>query len=306
MKYRAFPPLGRELSLLVLGTDVLRYWADEGRCFELLDSWVELGGNVIDTGREYGHAEDMIGRWLAARGLREELTLITKGAHPDEGGRSRMTSEAITFDLRESLSALGTDVIDLYLLHRDDPTAPVAPIVETLNEHRQEGRISSFGASNWTVARIAEADEYASANGLEQFMCSSPGLSLAVPLEPAWPGCVGAHDRSSRAWYERNQLPVFAWSAQAGGYFAEVRNEHVMRVYASKENAERSRRAEELAAERGSNANQIAVAWVLQQPFPVFAVIGPHSAQELRSSVGALDIELGLDEARWLNLEDAE
>src|SRR5712691_3100448 len=104
MTYRAFPPLGRELSQLVLGTDVFRYWADEGRCFELLDGWVELGGNVIDTGREYGHAEDMIGKWLAASGLREELTLITKGAHPDESWtRNRVRSEAITSDLRDSL-----------------------------------------------------------------------------------------------------------------------------------------------------------------------------------------------------------
>jgi len=302
MKYRLFPPLGRELSVLVLGTDVFERLTEE-QCFELLDAWIDLGGNAIDTGREYGPAEGVLGRWLAARAPERELTIVTKGAHPDESWTSRMSPEAIRADLAESLAALGVGAIDVYLLHRDDQSVPVGVILEAVSEQKRAGRIRVFGASNWTPARLEEAEGYAAAHGLEPFACSSPGLSLAVPVEAPWPGCVGANDTESRAWYERRQMPVLAWSSQAGGYFAGVRSERLLEVYGSEENAERLHRAEELACAKGCTANQLALAWVLRQPFPVWAAIGPHNVGELRSSVAALEVELTDDEARRLNLE---
>ncbi len=305
MRYRLFPPLGRELSVLVLGTDVFDRRTEE-QCFELLDVWIELGGNAVDTGREYGPAEDVLGRWLAARGLGHEITIVTKGAHPDESWTSRMTPEAIDADLHESLARLGMEAIDVYLLHRDDPSVPVGVILEAVNEQKRAGRIRVLGASNWAPARLEEAEAYAAAHGLEPFACSSPGLSLAVPLEPPWPGCIGANDPASRAWYERRQMPVLAWSSQAGGYFAGVRSERLLEVYGSEENAERLRRAEELARAKGCTANQLALAWVLHRPYPVWALIGPHTVGELRSSVAALDVELTAGEARLLNLEEGD
>ena len=305
MRYRLFPPLGRELSVLVLGTDVFDRLPEE-QCFELMDAWIDLGGNAIDTAREYGPAEDVVGRWLAARGRAGEVTVVTKGAHPDESWASRMTPEAIDADLHESLARLGLEAIDVYLLHRDDPSVPVEVILEAVNEQKRAGRIRVLGASNWTPARLEEAETYAAADGLESFACSSPGLSLAVPNEPPWPDCVGANDPESRACYARRQLPVIAWSSQSGGYFAGVRSERLLEVYGSEENAERLRRAEELARAKGCTTNQLALAWVLVQAFPVWAVIGPHTVEELRSSVAALDVELSADEARRLNLEAGE
>jgi 1-deoxyxylulose-5-phosphate synthase len=300
MRSRRFEPLGRDLSVLVLGTSVYRD-AAPGESLELLDAWVETGGTVIDVGREYGAAETTVARWRAERGIGDEVVVLTKGAHQDEA-RRRVTPADITADLSESLRVLGVATIPLYLLHRDDPSQPVGPIVDVLNEHRDAGRIGAFGASNWTIERLEEADAYAEANGLAGFACSSPALSLATQNEPPWADCVGASDHESRAWYTRTQLPLFAWSSQAGGFFSGVGGSDLARVYDNEGNRERLRRAVELARRKRATANQVALAWLLHQPFPTYAVIGPRTVAELEQSVEALDLELTDDECSWLDL----
>jgi 1-deoxyxylulose-5-phosphate synthase len=307
MRYRRFEPLGRDLSTFVLGTASFTRTTEEG-ARDLLDAWVELGGNIVDGARQYGEpvwgeSEEVVGRWLADR-QPDDLAVLTKGAHHRRDGERRVTPEYLTDDLTASLEALGVDTIDLYLLHRDDVSAPVSPILECLNDHERAGRIRAFGGSNWTTARLEEAADYAEANGLTSFSCASPGLSLAVQNEPPWWECVAAHDPESLAWYERTQLPVFAWSAGAGGFFAGYSDPEVERVYGSEANRERRRRAEQLAGERGATAGQVALAWVLQQPFPTYAIIGPRSVEELRASVAAADLDLTPTEVRWLDLED--
>lgn len=304
MKYLRFARLGRDLSRLVLGTAVYEF-SSLDVSHDLLDAYRDLGGNVVDTGRQYGNAEYIVGRWLSEACARDEVVVLTKGAHYDEAtGRDRVNHKEITRDLSESLDVLGLETADLYLLHRDDPRTPVGPILETLNEHQDAGRIRAFGASNWTTVRLEEAKVYAQRYGIEGFACSSPGLSLAAAKEDPWPSCVTIHDGHARAWYERTQVPVFAWSSQAGGFFAGVRSDEVARVYESDENYERLRRARELGKRKGATPNQIALAWVLHQPFPTYAIIGPKNAAELRESVSALDLELSPEELLWLDLEE--
>jgi aryl-alcohol dehydrogenase-like predicted oxidoreductase len=306
MRYLRFAPLGRDLSRLVLGTAAYEH-APLDVSLDLFDAFRELGGNVVDTGREYGNAESILGRWLRGHRPGGELVVLTKGAHHDnDTGRRRVNPEEITYDLEGSLRALGVETIDIYCLHRDDPDKPVGPILEALNRHRRAGRIRVLGASNWTVARLEAAADYAARHGLEGFACSSPGLSLAAPREAPWLGCVTLHERSARAWYAQRQVPVFAWASLAGGFFAGVRHPEVTRVYENADNRERLRRAESLAARTGATASQVALAWVLHQPFPTYALIGPRSVDELRESVGALDLSLTPGESRWLDLEQAD
>src|SRR6202022_2106627 len=111
--------------------------------------------------------------------------------------------------------------IDVYILHRDDPDTDVGPIVEALNEEARAGRIRVFGGSNWTQARLEEANASAEARGLTPFSVSSPNLALAVPNEPMWVGCVSiAGDPGAQAGYRQSGMPVFAWSSQARGFFS--------------------------------------------------------------------------------------
>src|SRR6185436_11297422 len=159
--------------------------------FALLDGVFAQGGTTFDTAQVYGggDSERTLGRWLQERGLRDQVVIIGKGAHHNED-RHRVTPFDITADLHDSLARLKTERIELYLLHRDDPTVPVGPIVNVLNEHLQAGKIGAFGGSNWSVERIQEANTYAAANGMVPFVASSPNFSLAEQIRPPWPNCV--------------------------------------------------------------------------------------------------------------------
>jgi len=285
---------------------------------ELLDRWIESGGTAIDTARIYakGTSEEAFGAWLQARGCRDKLVIIGKGAHHDSVTLERRVNAAsIHEDIQISLQTMQLDKMDIYILHKDDEDAPVGPVVEALNEEQAAGRIGAFGGSSWTHQRIAEANEYADKHGLKGFGVSSPNLALAVPNEPMWAGYVSlSGDEEALAWYEKNQLPVFAWSSQARGFFSgrykpevtegtTMDESNVIRTYFSEANWERYRRAESLAKEKGCTLQQVTLAWVLHQPLNLYALIGPATTSELDNSLGALDITLSEEELAWLNLQ---
>jgi aryl-alcohol dehydrogenase-like predicted oxidoreductase len=307
MLYGNLTDLSKPVSRLVLGSMVCSTDRLEDT-FALLDAWTEAGGNTIDTAKVYGEkSERSIGQWMQARGNREKIVLIGKGAHPDHTG-PRVNPDAIRQDIGESLEKFQTGHMDIYLLHRDDPSVPVGPIVECLNAERAAGRIGLFGGSNWTTARIQEASDYAAAHGLQGFSASSPYFGLAAMKEPIWGGCLSL-TAEDRAWHLRHQFPLFPWSSQARGFFTgryspeETSSADMVRVFYSDGNWERLRRARELAAKKGCSANNIALAYVLHQPFPVFPLIGPANVGELKESLYALDVALTDEEAHWLNLE---
>lgn len=306
MRYGRVAGVDKPISRIAMGSMVCK--TDElPLSFALLDHFYELGGNCIDTAWVY-RTEATIGHWLSQRGIREEMVLIGKGAHTPE-----CYPEALTRQLMETLARLQTDYVDIYFMHRDNPEVPVGEFVECLNEHLRAGRIRAFGGSNWTVERIQAANEYAQAHGLTGFSASSPNLSLAVWNEPMWAGCVSASDAASRAWYTKTQMPLFAWSSQASGFFTgrfkpEDRKRAdlaaVVRTWFNDANFRRLERARELARQKGVTSTQIGLAYVLCQPFPTFALIGPRTIEETRTSVQALDVELTPEEMRWLNLEE--
>jgi aryl-alcohol dehydrogenase-like predicted oxidoreductase len=282
-----FEALGRDVSRLVLGTMLL---AESGP--EVLDAYVAAGGNAIDTARVYGDgkSERMLGEWLAANpGVRERLVIVSKGAHPD-GEVKRVTPDQIERDVRASVELLG-GAVDVYLLHRDDPSVPVGRIVECLAGLREAGLIAAYGTSNWTTPRIDEANAWASANGLDGFCMSSQHLSLAVQNEEQWPDTRSANDPDLFAWHERTQTPLLAWSVQARGYFFGRTGDEVLRVYDNEVNRERRRRAERLAERLGRSTAQVALAWVLAQPFPVYACFGARTGDQVREAFAALEVD---------------
>ena len=311
MERLTIPGVAKPISRIVLGTLVFSPHKDmTGE--ELLDAFFSAGGNAIDTAHAYGggDSERVVGAWMNTHDNREEVFLIDKGAHhTPKVPRPRLNPQEIKCDLDESLDRLHTDYIDLYLLHRDDPQIPVATIIEYLNQEIESGRILAFGASNWTHQRIQKANEYAVQNGLIGFAVSSSNLSLAVPMEAMWPGVLSASDEAQR-WHRENDFPLLSWSSQARGFFSgqftpENRDdENMVRVYYNPENFEKLRRAQELGGNKGFTAIQIALAYVMHQPYPTFPIVGPCTLAELDSSLEALKIKLSNDEMRWLDLEN--
>src|SRR5690348_3066806 len=119
MKYGKVPGVNKDISRLVQGT-VMIGMSDLDKSFALLDWVYELGGNTFDTAHGYGGGdpERAIGKWLKARGLRDKIVILSKGAHMNMD-RRRVTPYDITSDLHDSLARMQVDYVDLYILHRD-------------------------------------------------------------------------------------------------------------------------------------------------------------------------------------------
>ncbi len=303
MKYSRIPGVDKDISRVVMG--VLGF-KDLRHASVMCDDYFELGGNCFDTARHYGSSEITLGRWIKNRGIREEVVLITKGAHTPG-----CYPENVTTELLESLERLQTGYVDIYFLHRDNLDIPVGEFVDVLNEHRDAGRIRVFGGSNWTIERVRKANEYAARKGRAGFTALSNNFSLARMVDAPWSGCLAASDPDSRDWLERQQMPLFPWSSQAGGFFADGRADpadhsdpQLARCWYSDDNFARLARAREMAKDRGVPTIGVALAYVLHQPFPAFPLIGPMSPHETWTSLAALDIELSPADLRWLDLKD--
>ena len=315
MRYGSIEGISQPVSRILLGVASIPKDADANAW---LNSILDTGVNIFDTARVYRHSEETLGKWMEACGTRGRVVLLSKGCHPLLNIR-RVSAGAIKHDLRLSLRALRTDFIDLYLLHRDDPSVPVGEIVETLNELKAAGRIRAFGGSNWTHRRIEAANEYAYAHNLTPFAASSPNFSLAAPVADPWGGdslsIAGPGQREAQDWYRRTQLPVIAYSPLARGLFSgrmksadaaraeQFLDEYARRGYVSEDNFKRLGRCEELAAQKNVTVPQIALAWIFHQRMNMFAIVSTSSAERMRANIAALDLPLTEAECRYLNLE---
>lgn len=300
MPRRPIAALGREVSVLALG----------GANFEthtqaaiLCDAFYEAGGNVLDSAWIYGlgTCDRLLGDWMASRGVRDDIVLIGKGAHSP-----LCYPDVIARQLTESLDRLKSDVIDVYFMHRDNPDVPVGEFVDAMDAEVRAGRIRVYGGSNWTRERMDAAFAYAKMNGKQPPAALSNNFSLAEMVEPVWPGVLAASDDAWKAWLRQRQLPNFAWSSQARGFFTDHAGRdrrddaELVRCWYSERNFGRRDRALDLAKRLGKNPLHVALAWCLHQDFPVIPLIGPLALGELEDSLHALDITLTPEDVKWL------
>src|SRR5262249_43078726 len=153
------------------------------------------------------------------------------------------------------------------------------------------------------------ANEYAKKKGLTGFSAVSNNFSLARMVDPVWAGCISASDPKSRAWFTKTQLTLMPWSSQARGFFTErahpdnKSDAEMVRCWYAEDNWKRRERVLELAKKRNVLPINIALAYVLCQPFPTFPLIGPRVLSETRTSLPGLSMQLSAEELKWLNLE---
>ena len=320
MRHSEAAGLNKPVSRLVLGCDNQPTGKHAAVMF---DHYFEYGGNTFDTAHIYGggRMEQYLGAWMNHRGVREDVVVIGKGAHTPANFPDRVAGQLDT-----SLQRLQTDYVDLYFLHRDNEDVPVEEWLDALNKEQEAGRIRAFGASNWSLARVQEANALAAKRGLAPFAAVSNNFSLARMVEPVWSGCVAASTIPWREWLEAEQMPLFPWSSQARGFFTprfdavraqtssnvaahfgnQPSDDEMRRCWFADDNFQRRARALELAQRHDVAPINIALAYVLNQPFPCFALIGPRTMAETRSSLAALSIELSASELAWLDLRSDE
>ena len=295
MTYGSVDGVDKPVSRIVMGT-LNRH--DLRHASVMYDDFFEMGGTCFDTARVYRGSEATLGLWLRNRGVRDQAVVVTKGAHTPDCYPDKVSTQ-----LAESLDELGTDYVDVYLLHRDNLDVPVGEFVDVLDEHVRAGRIRALGGSNWSIARFEEANDYAAKRGRTGFSVLSNNFSLARMIEPPWEGCVSASGPESRRWLEDRQVPLLSWSSQAQGFFATDGPVQYPASWLNNDNRERRERARILANEKGVDPTTIALAYVLAQPFPVFPIIGPATMREAASSLEALGVAISSEEAAWLHLE---
>ncbi|MCC6239211.1 MAG: aldo/keto reductase [Phycisphaerales bacterium] len=305
MRYGQVPHLEKRISRLIMGCDNQPSLPHAAVMF---DDWFERGGNTFDTAYIYGGGrhELFLGQWIKTRGVRDQVTVITKGAHTPFCNPADLTRQLLT-----SLERLQFDHADIYIMHRDNPEVPVGEFVDVLNEHVKAGRIKTFGGSNWSIERFTAANEYARQKGLQPFSILNNNFSLARMVDPIWPGCVAASDPASRKWLTQSQTTLLSWSSQARGFFVpeisapdKTDDAERVRCWYSDDNFRRQARAIELADKYKVLPINIALAYVLCQPFPTFALVGPRMLSETHTTLPGLDIQLSHEELKYLNLED--
>ena len=305
MKYLEIKGLNKKISRLILGHDNQQNLSQTAI---MNDDFFEKGGNAFDTAWLYGGGlqEQLLGQWMKLRGVRDECTVIVKGCHTPMNDPI-----ALVWQLNQSLDRLQIDCADIYMMHRDNENIPVAEFVDVLNEQVQKGKIKIFGGSNWKLDRVQQANEYAASKGLQGFSVVSNNFSLARMVNPVWGGCVAASDPDSRKWFKETQTTLLSWSSQARGFFLPGRaapdkreDKELVNSWYSEDNFKRLERAKELAQKYGVSPINIALAYVLRQPFPTIALIGPRQLSETRTSLPGLNVELTPEEVEWLNLNE--
>ena len=325
MDHHLIPDTQLSVFPLILGTDYYGKTIPENDAGQLLDSFCEQGGNLIDTAHVYSDylpgekhmSEKVIGRWLKNSGRKKAvgntLYIATKGGFPEIGNMhaSRLSFPEVQRDLEESLECLQIDCIDLYWLHRDHPSIPAEEITEWMNLFLRQGKIKSYGYSNWTSERIAASRHYAEEHRLVPPAASQIRWSLAVTTkEKRDDDTLVEMDQKEYSWYQKHNFPVFAFSSQAKGFFSKIRKENDTYFlpegkagdrYSNRVNLKTYDRLLLISEKYGITIAQAALAWILHAPFPVFPIIGCKTKAQLLESMQAAkysDIEEFLPQSK--------
>ena len=272
---------GNGSSRLAFGTFDLPDTATAGR---VLDRFYAGGGRALDVANVYrdGESARAVGRWLRARRSPGGVVLFAKGCHPPH-----CRPELVASEVDHARRLLGVDRIDVFILHRDDPSRPVAAFADALLAQVAADRIGGFGVSNWTIPRLRELRAYVDQTGAGGLVAFSNHFSLAEMVEAPWPGCL-AVSRAELAALADARVQVLAWSSLATGFFAGRETAS----WESTGNRARRDRVIALAGRLGISAAAVALAYVFHQPEYVLPVVGTRSEAHVDEALGAERIRL--------------
>ncbi|MCK8676496.1 aldo/keto reductase [Streptomyces lichenis] len=285
---------------LALGGNVFGWTADRAQSFAVLDAYTAAGGNFVDTADTYsswapgnrgGESETIIGEWLAARGNRADVLIATKaGAHPDFKGLAPATLRAA---VEESLRRLGTDHIDLFYTHYDDPSVPVEEFVPVLDQLVRDGKVRAIAASNISPERLREALDFSAREGLAAYSALQPHYNLVSR---------DTYEGGLRDLVEREGLaavPYYALasgfltgkyrpgtevdSARAGGAAKHLESDRGRKVLAA---------LDRVAEAHGAEPATVALAWLAAQPTVAAPIASARTVEQLPALLALADLTL--------------
>ena len=317
MKYVTLKDTELNLSALCCGTGNFKERLSEDAAFEMLNLYLRMGGNFIDTANVYCRwlpdttncAEQFIGEWLRRTGNRSRVYLATKGGHPSlQTGKNRVNRADLARDLDESLAAMGVDYVDFYWLHRDNAALPIEEVISFGEEFVRQGKVRYYGASNFTLPRMQQAVEWKKRHPGRGFSALCNQWSLACPNpgyklngDQTLEGVDGAYYH----WILENDIPLIPYSATAGGYFGKAAAGTVTPALEKAYGNTRSRTLSELLqpmAERYHTTPLcLSLAILMQQNFQVIPVTAASTPEQLAESMKAGDLTLLPEDVTLLN-----
>ncbi|MEU3461399.1 aldo/keto reductase [Streptomyces sp. NPDC006733] len=298
---------------LALGGNVFGWTADEAQSFAVLDAYTAAGGNFVDTADSYsawapgnsgGESETLIGKWLASRGNRETVVVATKvHSHPDfkglRAGNIRAAAEA-------SLRRLGTEYIDLYYTHFDDPQVPVEEIIGALDELVREGKVRQIAASNISPERLSESLLFSQREGLASYVALQQLYNLVerTEYEAAMADVVAAHGLSSVPYsalasgfltgkYRAGAVVDSPRAGKAGTYLATERGQRVLVAL------------DEVARAHDAEVPTVALAWLAAQPTVAAPIASARTVEQLPALLAVADLKLTSEELDRLSVASA-
>ena len=290
------------LARLSLGTAPFGTAIPRETAFDILDRYIDVGGNLLDTAAVYGFgvSEETIGAWMTLRRTRERVFISTKGGHPAiPSWEKRITQAAVRTDMEASLRNLNTDHVDIYFLHRDDEDLPVSEIMPILDRLVREGKARWLGASNWTVARINEANAFARQNGLAEFAVSQIMWNGAcINKEKVYDQTLVVMDDEEYAGYIENYIPIMAYTAQAQGLFSHIQkggydslSKSMTDTYINETTRRRAETILSIAGETGLSPTALSLAYLLyDHRVNAFPILGISKVERLTEALQALDL----------------
>lgn len=299
------------VSPIAFGGNVFGWTLNEQQSFRILDEFADAGFNFIDTadtystwvpGNQGGESEVIIGNWLKKRGKRDELIIATKLGGDMGSGKKGLSAKYITEAVEASLKRIGTDYIDLYQAHYDDPDTSTDETIEAFNKLIAVGKIRCIGASNFSATRIAQSNQYARENNLEGYITLQPLYNL--------------YDRQKfeteyLSLVKSENLAVLSYYALASGFLSgKYRNEGDLdksprgggiKKYLDARGFRILEALDNLAAESRSSLAQLAIAWQLHKPFITAPIASATSKKQLDDLIAATSLKLSAEQVTLLD-----
>ncbi|MEX0774649.1 MAG: aldo/keto reductase [Phycisphaeraceae bacterium] len=298
MNYRILGRTGVKVCPICLGTMNFGGRSDAAESARVLDAYLELGGNFIDTANVYndGRSESIIGDWMAARGTRDGIVLSTKvhgrrSPHVNDAGNHRWH---IVREVEQSLRRLKTDRIDVYHIHRPDADTPIDQTLRALDDLIHQGKVLYLASSTFAAWQLAEAHFVAEKLGTARFDVEQPPLNII--------------DRRIEAevlpFCQKYQVATITWAPLArgrlaGGYTRGGRHFPDGSWYKAQNKTDFPacqwpvmEAVDKLADEQSLTSSQFSIAWCLHVPGVTCPIIGPRTAEQLRDNMGAIGVTL--------------
>lgn len=310
--YRTLGRSNLKVFPLSFGGNIFGWTVDEQQAFAVLDAYVAGGGNFIDTADTYnvwvdghkgGESETIIGRWMKARGNRDQLVIVTKVGGKMGSGAQGLSRLHIMASIEDSLHRLQTDHVDVYLAHFDDANTPQEETMAAFDAIVRQGKARTVGASNLSAERLESALKISEQHGYIGYTSLQPRYNLISRAD---------YEREMEAVAVQHKLGVFTYSSLASGFLSgkyrqgqpmptTQRASGVQQRYMNEQGFAILKEVERIARAHGATPAQVALAWILARPSVTAPIASATTVEQVQELLGAVSLHLNKEDLAVLD-----